>query len=255
MKKFFTYFICILGIFLAAETKAVIAQKKSESKNNSVQAKNANEKPMVNESLGTTDSFTEFENGILDEINAVRGNPQQYADYLEDIRKYYKDKLFTFPDRTPVLTIEGTTAIDDAVANLRIAKPTNPLKSSGLIHRASNDQMKDFLSGTKLGHKGSDGSMPDERLSRYMSLDSIRMGENVVMSRGGARDIILQMLVDDGIPSRSHRRNLLDPEFQFIGISSGEKVGGESYNVFVFTTGENAEIKTSNSRKNEIKEF
>jgi uncharacterized protein YkwD len=33
--------------------------------------------------------------------------------------------------------------------------------------------------------------------------------------------IVISLLVDDGVPSRGHRRNLLDKAFKFIGLSLG----------------------------------
>ena len=234
------HFYLILLIFLTIGVSGapeIFAQKSKEpSKNSALKSEIKTQKQ--NPDISPPVSPDDFEKEILDEINAARQNPLQYSAYLEDLRQYYKDKTFTFPNRIPVLTVEGATGIDDAVANLKIAKPSDALKLSDLIHRATNDHLQDILKTGKFSHKGSDDSMPDDRLGKYVDVNTVRFGENLVMSRGGARDVVLYMLIDDGIPSRSHRRNILDPEFQFVGISSAvkDKSDDERYNVLIFST-------------------
>ena len=36
-----------------------------------------------------------------------------------------------------------------------------------------------------------------------------------------AEDVVLQLFVDDGVPSRGHRTNIMKPEFKFMGSNSG----------------------------------
>jgi uncharacterized protein YkwD len=49
----------------------------------------------------------------------------------------------------------------------------------------------------------------------------ISAGENINYGNDDARRIVASLLIDDGVPSRGHRRNLLNGTFKFVGVSIG----------------------------------
>ena len=70
------------------------------------------------------------------------------------------------------------------------------------------------LSG-KTGHHGS-----EERFSKMMKkTDALKCGENCDYGYDKALDIVLHLLIDDGIASLGHRKNILDKDFNTIGVS------------------------------------
>ncbi len=78
----------------------------------------------------------------------------------------------------------------------------------------SNDQSKTGATG----HTGSDNSDPFERMNRYGKWN-ITAGENIDYGSSNGLRIILQLLVDDGVSSRGHRKNILNNEFNISGVS------------------------------------
>lgn len=69
------------------------------------------------------------------------------------------------------------------------------------------------------GHAGSDGSDNEERVKRYCGW-GIRIGENCQFGAtpDGGHEAVLQLLIDDGIATRGHRKNIFNPDYAYIGV-------------------------------------
>jgi len=46
-------------------------------------------------------------------------------------------------------------------------------------------------------------------------------GENIAYGKTSAREIILTLIIDDGRPARTHRKNIFDPNFNYAGVGYG----------------------------------
>jgi uncharacterized protein YkwD len=68
----------------------------------------------------------------------------------------------------------------------------------------------------KLLHTGSDGSSPSDRITKFSPAMSFG-SENIAgkYPKGTPRDIVIQLLVDSGIPGYGHRYNLLNPQWTY----------------------------------------
>lgn len=233
----------VFGILFFSASFVANAQKKPATK----KIKHANVKPKPTPESPKTvkiniSPLSKLEDEILAEINFVRTKPAEYAEMLEGLRKYYNGTTFIAPDRAAFRTSEGTAALDEAITALKTVQPLDALKTVCADVRASREHLADLQKSGSFSHLGSNGSSPQERLKKYLA-GNFTSNENIVGRNGTAREIVLMMVLDDGLPSRIHRKNLLDPRFKFAGVSNGENIKKMNLTVVVFSDGSN-EIET-----------
>lgn len=160
-----------------------------------------------------------LEREILDEMNLARTEPQKYAAFVEEFKKYYTGNQLKLPGRQKaIVTFEGIAAVDEAVSFLRAAKPLPAMAINRGMCQAAKDHANDLALKGVTGHKGSDGSSPNARLERYGSWEGV-VGENIVYDVSTAREIVIGLIIDDGTQNRGHRRNVFDANHRVAGVS------------------------------------
>jgi len=161
------------------------------------------------------------EKAVVHEINLARTAPKNYASFLEQFKKYYHEKLIQLPNETPIITKEGVEALMEATRFLRSTKPVPLLNLSKGMSLGARDHVKDLgLSGGSQ-HRGSDRSQPWDRVNRYGIWQKV-IGENISFGHDRARNIVMSLIIDDGVPHRGHRKNIFNSDFRVIGVACGE---------------------------------
>ena len=159
------------------------------------------------------------EREVLDELNLARTDPRQYAEFLAAMRPYFNGNQLQQPGQAILITKEGAPAVDEAIEFLRALQPLPPLIPSRGLSLAARAHVEDQQSGA-MGHTGSDGSEPWERMNRYgVWRDAV--AENIAYGGYSTRGVVIQLIVDDGVPGRQHRRNIFNPDYRFVGVACG----------------------------------
>jgi uncharacterized protein YkwD len=162
-----------------------------------------------------------LERELLDEMNRLRANPRKYAEKLVALRPSYRKNLIMREGRPHILTQEGVPALDEAIEALSKAPPRLPrLAWSDGLARAARDHARDLDAHDALGHEGSDGSHVEHRIARHGKWQTM-VAENISFGPTDAEDIVIGLLVDDGVPDRGHREVLLTRELFFAGVGCG----------------------------------
>lgn len=170
-------------------------------------------------SVAGADGESTSASAIVREMNAARQNPAQYAIYLEELRAQYRGNLLMRPGRIPMRTQEGVRAVDEAIKFLRKASSQSALTFSPGMSRAAADHCADQAGGG-MSHKGRGGSSTGDRINRYGTWSGT-WGENISCGRAGAREIVIALIVDDGLRSRKHRDNIFSSSFNVAGAAVG----------------------------------
>lgn len=158
---------------------------------------------------------------VVMEINRMRTDPAGYAKkYLIPRRLYYRGNSYTIPGKITIIANEGVSALDECIRELLNSTPVSSLTPSKGLTLAARDQVNDQASTGKTGHAGSDGSTMQTRIERYGQW-KMSAAENISYGPVEAREIVISLLIDDGVPSRGHRKNLLNGSLNVVGVKTG----------------------------------
>lgn len=177
------------------------------------------------------------EREMIDEINRLRSNPASYLVYIESLLKEQEniEKNFGKGSREYSLSYrtekrgndqavsidtnwyysneEKLNALRTLVDELKKTKPLRVLKPDPGIYKAARQHALDQEAHQwTLLHTGSDGSEPSDRIKKFVP-SIMATGENIAGTypKPTPREVVIQLLVDDGIPGYGHRQNLLSP--------------------------------------------
>lgn len=101
------------------------------------------------------------------------------------------------------------------------AKPLHTLAPSKALSLAARDHATDMGSTGGTGHTSSSGADAAARVKKYGDFTGPYTGpwENCSYGAADPLEIMLQLLIDDGVPSRGHRKNIFEKNVNFVGVS------------------------------------
>lgn len=168
----------------------------------------------------TSPDWSRLAMDIHNETNLVRRDPGAYASHLEAMLPLFDGMMMDRVGRPMLRTEEGAAAVQEAIAALRARTPVPPLGWSKGLAGAAADHVRDQGPIGGLEHYGTDGSDPARRAERRGRWAS-GMAENIAYGENPARDVVIQLLVDDGVPDRGHRNNILNGNWGVEGVACG----------------------------------
>ncbi len=144
---------------------------------------------------------------VIAEMNLARTVPKQYAQIIASRTVGYRG-------------VEGEKVVREAIRFLEKQRPLAPFTvSEGIRHSALSHVLAMGPSGGR-GHTGRDGSQPWDRMARFGKWTG-RAGENIDYGVRDARAVVVRLIVDDGVRSRGHRKNIFSRDFRVAGAASG----------------------------------
>ncbi len=142
----------------------------------------------VNNSEITVVALTSREQEMVNEINTVRSNPARYCAYVDEyLQKYQSDDA-------------ARAAAKELVGILKKMKPLPPLTVNTTMYKDAK------LYGI---------SMAKRNVFEHSSLPYY---ENLSLGYKSVRDAVVDLLIDDGIPDRGHRNNLLNEKIRDVAV-------------------------------------
>ncbi len=204
----------LVGVALFASSCALPNQTSSASQAEilSLQAQPAPLRPA---------DFARIEVEVLEELNAARENPSAYASNLEELIPQFRGNLLKRPDwPSAIQTQEGPEAVREAIHALQTQPAVGVVTASSALSDAARD-LAIAERGGDVGHTGPDMSTPDSRISAHGKWGRT-YNENIAYGHfPTGHDVIVDLLVDDGVSDRGHRRNIFNPNVHVAGVGCG----------------------------------
>ena len=171
-------------------------------------------------------NWRDLERDILVEQDRVRQNPASYIPLLE-ARLASMDGQGRITDgcgpNCRIITQEGQAAVREAIAALARQPAVPPLQPSAVVAQVALAHAQDQAEG-RVGHRGSDGSDPGQRLIRA-GVPYTRAGENIAYGSRTGQQVVLDLIVDDGVPDRGHRTAIFSSAWSHTGAGCGPHRG------------------------------
>jgi uncharacterized protein YkwD len=180
--------------------------------------------------------LTRLESEIVAEHNLARSDPASYAAVLRDLKPRFDGQEFAVSDTVVRMTQEGTSAVDEAIRFLESTASVSALRASQGMSLGARDLVRDQGPRGSTGHVGSDRSQPWDRVARYGDWQG-EIAENIAYGFDTARDVVVQLIIDDGVRGRGHRANIFKPEFGVVGVSCGNHVRYGTVCVMTYAVG------------------
>ena len=183
-------------------------------------------------------NFNSIELSLYKELNKLRQDPRSYIPIIEEQMKNLKKNniLKKSDSMLRIQTIEGKEAYEDAILFLSQQEPVNPLKKETKLSYAAQDLVKDIGERGVVTHEDREGQFASERIEKYCEWDFCA-NELIEVSSRNPQDILVSLLVDDGLRGRPDRKALFQHIYNYVGIACGPHLEYEIVTVFVFAGG------------------
>eukprot|EP00826_Nyctotherus_ovalis_P010378 TRINITY_DN12741_c0_g1_i8.p1 TRINITY_DN12741_c0_g1~~TRINITY_DN12741_c0_g1_i8.p1 ORF type:complete len:380 (-),score=125.60 TRINITY_DN12741_c0_g1_i8:103-1242(-) len=188
--------VAVLDLIEAVDAEARLAENFEPSSN---KAKRKDYKKLAEE--------------VLDRINYSRTTPQKLIPEFTEMTKKFKDNLYN----NLIRTHEGVAAVQEALEFLKAQQSLPPIKLHEGLEKAAEDFANEMSETGNFSHKDKFGQGPAERIAKVAKVKG-ELSESLSLGSEAAADIVNFWIIDDGVPSRGHRRNLFSANAKLGGV-------------------------------------
>jgi uncharacterized protein YkwD len=136
------------------------------------------------------------------------------------VAKYLKEKSALYD-----ISKEEVNTGYELIAELENLSSLNVLQPKECVYNAARTHGMYQKKAKIIGHAGLNNMYVKGRLESSCG-QSNHCGENLVAGAETVRASLITLLIDDGINDRGHRRNILNPDWKYVGCHHANEVNG-----------------------------
>ena len=154
---------------------------------------------------------------VISESNRIRTNPKAYIPILEEYLQNFDGNLLTLPGKNEILeTEEGPRAYKEAIEFLKVQRPINIIEFDEEASKVAQEYSKFLLNSKE--DQIEDETQIEQRVEKYLEYD-YSLSENIDFGGSTGIEVIVNLLVDDGVKNRTHRDNLFSDKYEYYGVA------------------------------------
>ena len=158
---------------------------------------------------------------IISEINKVRQNPSSYIPLIKKQKDLIKGEILYRTNETPIQLTEGIKSFENAIEYLKKKKKVLKLEENKNLNLAALDLVNDIGPKGLFSHEDSNGNNLNDRIEKYCEWENC-CNEIIQFSTNKPEEIIIDIIVDDGIENKLNRESLFNDNYKFIGCGINE---------------------------------
>lgn len=155
---------------------------------------------------GSADYMSNNEKTVILYMNLARLYPDDFNEFIVE----------PYAAMNRLLSLKATKSLQkdlEAVKNRVALQPSEILTQFALAHAT------DMGEKGRMGHNGSGGATLKKRLSPLEMEYPKMVAENCDYGNHDPLDIVMNLLIDDGVKGYGHRKNILDRDLTHVGVS------------------------------------
>lgn len=149
---------------------------------------------------GASPSLTTTESAVVGLLNEARTAPARFA------QRYVAPRA------------RSSRAAAECLREMSRMAPVPAFQIAAPLVYSARDHASDLSRSGATGHRGRDGSTLDDRISRHAEWEG-DISENLYFGAADPEEIVVQLLIDEGVPGRGHRRNILSEKMAAAGVA------------------------------------
>ncbi len=164
--------------------------------------------------------YAAMERELVTALNRLRADPRGLIPALRERLKYFDGDRLKLPGEVILQTNEGAAAVEEAIGFLKKAPKRPALERSAGMSKAAAEHARELAEKNTTGHYSENGDSPADRLNRHGRW-KVAAAENIAFGPPSGARMVLQLVVDDGVSGRYHRKNFFRPEMGKVGVACG----------------------------------
>lgn len=149
--------------------------------------------------------LTEDEREVIKWLNYIRAYPQEFSEKV--LTPYVENK-----------ELKKSKYLNSLYKDLSKIPGMELLTPSKGLTKAAKYHASDMGKSGNAGHTSTSGWGMQERIEKFVRWE-VTIGENCAYGLYSPLDIVMGLLIDEGVPDLGHRKNILNPDYKVIGVS------------------------------------
>ena len=167
------------------------------------------------------------EKEMIAEINFLRTQPQAYIKVLEAYIEFM-DSEISKDNSARIFYDKELKSANDLIELLKRLPPLSALRPNKGMYKAAKIHGDYGQASGNLEKQSSDGAMPHNRIMKYAT-EMMDGDENLPYGSDNVRYSIIKLLIDKDDVTRTQRKILLNPKWDYIAVYEVGKVGNMHY--------------------------